>query len=102
MMAIRRLWVIGQAMMQKSALDQEETVTAVVIDNDEIAGLKQKHLNGLIDEWYSDEEITLKAKVDGTTGHITANGLTVNGNANIAGYAQFNNDAKLIWVNTSP
>jgi len=101
-MALRRLFGDRSSdMMQKSALDQEETVTAVVIDNDEIAGLKQKHLNGLIDEWYSDEEITLKAKVDGTTGHITANGLTVNGNANIAGYAQFNNDAKLIWVNTS-
>ena len=31
----------------------------------------------------------------------TLNGLTINGNASISGYAQFNNDAKLTWVNTS-
>lgn len=101
-MALRRLLgARSSVMMQNSALDQEETVTAVVIDNDEVAGLKQKHLNGLVDEWYSDDEVTLKATVDGSTGYITAAGLTINGNAKVTGYAQFNNDAKLIWVNTS-
>ncbi len=59
-------------------LDEEETsIQAVVIDNDEVAGLKQKHLNGIVDEWYSDDEVTLKAKIDGTTGHIIANGITL-------------------------
>jgi hypothetical protein len=87
--------------IEASALDEDTLVSAVVIDNDEVAGLKQKHLNGLVDEWYSDDEETLKATVDGSTGNITAAGLTVSGNTNIAGYAKFNNDAKLVWVNTS-
>jgi hypothetical protein len=54
-----------------------------------------------IDRWYSDWGSDLKAEIDGSTGNITATGLTVNGNAKIAGYTQFNNDAKLTWVNTS-
>jgi hypothetical protein len=36
-----------------------------------------------------------------TSSSPTFSGLTVSGNANISGYAQFNNDAKLAWVNTA-
>ena len=58
-------------------------------------------MNGLTDEWFSDEEETLKATIDGSTGHATVAGLTVHGNAGVDGFVQFNNDAKLVWVNTS-
>jgi hypothetical protein len=58
-----------------STLDDEETsVEVMAIDGDAISGYKQKHLNGLVDEWYSDDEVTLKAVVDGSTGNIMATG----------------------------
>jgi hypothetical protein len=78
-----------------------EAVRAVVIDGTAISGYKKKHLNGLTDEWYSDDEETVQARVNGITGTITANGLTIHGNAGVDGFVQFNNDAKLVWVNTS-